>query len=124
MYSKTNMPKIPASIRCGRRGSCVPVALYCLPQLVEGRDFITEGDVSFGSSLQQQHTWMLIDGVIFDPTIIQFRRFKEFSAGTRYDSVLIMSPSQYRVSWLSQKSPWWRERLQLFGLPETSWAFA
>jgi hypothetical protein len=124
MYTSANMPDIPASIRCGRRGSCVPVALYCLPQLVEGRDSIVEGWVSFGSSGNQQHTWMHVDGVIFDPTIIQFRRFKEFSAGARYDSILIMPPSQYRDQWLSQKSPWWRYRLQLFGVPSTSWAFA
>jgi len=91
---------------------------------VERRDFIVEGWISFGSSGRQEHTWMQIDGVRFDPTIIQFRRFREFSAGPRYESVLIMPPSQYLDRWLFQKSLWWHERLRLFGVPATNWAFA
>lgn len=122
--SVPRIPEISPLIRCSRRGSCVPAALYCLPQLVEGRDFILEGWISFGSSGRLEHTWMQADGVRFDPTIIQFRRFGEFSAGPLYQPAFIMPPSQYRDRWVSQKSLWWRERVQLFGVPATNWAFA
>jgi hypothetical protein len=124
MPSKIIMPEIPVSIRCSRRGSCVAAALYCVPQLAEGQDLILQGYVSFGSGREQEHTWMQVEGVIFDPTVIQFRRFKHFSDGPNYVCVRSMRPSEYRASWLSLKSTWWRERLEFFGVPATCWAFA
>lgn len=124
MSTAINLPEIPASIKCGRRGSCVPVALFCVPLLVEGRDFVVEGCVSFGTG-KQEHTWMLIGGKIYDPTLIQFRRFKSYSAGPTYTSHAMWSPTEMRqIIWASKKSDWWRERLASFGIPLTSWAFA
>lgn len=122
MTSNVVLPFIPASLRCDRRGSCVPVALYCLPKLVEGRDFIVEGWVSFGGR-KQDHTWMTVAGELYDPTLIQFRRFKMFHRGPAYTIGATYSPAEYRGFWYCTKSSWWRERLQDFGVPRASWAF-
>lgn len=121
--SRTKLPEIPASIKCGRRGSCVPAALYCLPQLVEGRDYIVEGWVSFGGR-KQEHTWIVIYETIFDPTIIQFRRFRHYPAGPQYITKLRHTPAEMRVIWRATKSLWWRERLASFGVPRCCWTFA
>lgn len=118
-----NQPAIPASVKCGRRGSCVPVALFCLPQLVESRDFVVEGWVSFGTG-KQEHTWMLVDGKVFDPSLAQFRRFKSYAAGPAYTARVVWSPSEVRRIWASTKSDWWRRRLSTFGVPRSNWAFA
>lgn len=123
MATTLSLPEIPASIQCGRRGSCVPVALFCLPQLVMGRGFFVEGWVSFGTG-KQEHTWMLIDGEIFDPSLVQFRRFKNYAAGPTYTARVVWSPADVRYIWAGKRSAWWRERLTSFGVPRTSWAFA
>ena len=69
--------QLPKSFRCWRRSSCVPAAIVLLPQLQHSRDFIIEGYVCLGNDPRRhEHTWMEVDGAIFDPTLIQFRRFR------------------------------------------------
>lgn len=123
MTTTIRVPEIPASIQCGRRGSCVPVALFCLPQLVMGRDFVVEGWVSFGAE-KQEHTWMLIGEEVFDPSLVQFRRFKNYMAGPTYTARVVWSPADVRHIWAGKKSAWWLKRLASFGVPRTSWALA
>jgi hypothetical protein len=123
MASATNLLEIPASIRCDRRGSCVPVTLFCLPQLVEGRDFVIEGWVSFGTT-KERHTWMVIDGKIFDPSLVQFCRFKNYAFGPTYMARFKHTPVDFRRYWDGYKSFSWRARLASFGVPRTSWVFA
>jgi hypothetical protein len=120
--SKSNVPEIPASIKCRRRGSCVPAMLCCLPQLVEGRDFVVEGWICFDGQ-RHEHTWMLIDGEVFDPTVVQFLRFRGFPGGHLYIPKTKFTPLEIKLNWQANKSAWWRNRLASFGVPSTSWAF-
>ena len=73
-------PVIPAAVKLHRRGSCVPTVIACLPHLMDDQDFVIEGRVSFGDrGWIHEHTWMIIDGRIFDPSFVQFEQVKSFS---------------------------------------------
>jgi hypothetical protein len=47
---------------------------------MDDQDFVIEGRVSFGDrGWIHEHTWMIIDGRIFDPSFVQFEQLKSFS---------------------------------------------
>jgi hypothetical protein len=105
-------------VRIDRRGSCVPTALYCIPFLNQERDVIVEGWVSFPPSTRKhQHTWLIIDGELYDPSLVQFKRMRFFSADrVRRSEKQRMSPAKYFVSFALALDDFWRERLRRFGV--------
>jgi hypothetical protein len=111
------LPTILNTIKIHRPGSCVPTAIAYLPQLKDGRDYVIEGWVQFGERGQQhEHTWMVVDGQIFDPTIIQFRRLRHYDKGPRRQFSKVMPVEEYRFWWRLSRSPWWIARLRSFGV--------
>jgi hypothetical protein len=110
--------EVPEGVQVWKRGSCVPVAMLCLQHLVYPRDLVVEGYVRFRSDWQE-HTWMEIDGKIFDPTFIQFRRFKGYPRAERKIKNTFPPPYYKQQVEFAMLDRMWRERVQLFGiLPE------
>jgi hypothetical protein len=71
------LPVIPESVKLRRRGSCVLTIIACLPHLKHGRDFVIEGWMIFGDrGWEHQNTWMLVDGIIFDPRSCSLNIYK------------------------------------------------
>jgi hypothetical protein len=72
------LPEIPGTVKLHWRGSCVPTVIACLPQLKD-EDAVIEGWGRFGNhGPMHEHTWMVIDGEIFDPSLVQFEKLKSF----------------------------------------------
>ena len=104
-----------------RRGSCVPAAIEMLPGLIEGRDFIVEGKVRFTSRKWEKHTWMEIDGEVYDPSILQFSHFKGYPR-VEYSVERRLGINEFRAIWQvvagkgSCLRAFWQDRLQSFGV--------
>jgi hypothetical protein len=100
-----------------RRGSCVPAAMVLCRDMVSGRDFVVEGLVRFGSDIREhEHTWVEINGIVYDPTFIQFRRFFRYGS-PQYTVVRRIDVGEYRL--LSRSAlgiGFWRSRLYQFGV--------
>ena len=110
------LPVIPESVKLRRRGSCVPTVIACLPHLKHGRDFVIEGWVSFGDrGWEHQHTWMLVDGIIFDPSLVQFEHLQTFSKPLHRRQGWINTVREYRSN-CADLSRWWIERCLSFGV--------
>jgi hypothetical protein len=111
------LPTLPDTIKLHTPGSCVPTAIACLPQLKDGRDYVIEGWVRFGDrGHMHEHTWMVVAGQTFDPSIIQFRRLKGYDKGPRRQFSKVMPVEEYRIHWQLTRSPWWLARLRSFGV--------
>lgn len=117
-FEVSMLPTLPETLKLDRPGSCVPTAIACFPQLKDGRDFVIEGWVRFGKRGRlHEHTWMEIDGQTFDPSLVQFRRLRNFEQGPSRQYAKIMTPAEYEFHYLcAMVSPWWRARLQEFGV--------
>jgi hypothetical protein len=102
--------RLPPFFDKRRRGSCVPAVVTLLSQLEQGRDFIYEGYVVLDTGKHDEHTWMEIEGILFDPTAAQYRkRQREYIVVKRF------TVSAYREQWRRARSHWWDERVRSFG---------
>jgi len=114
------LPEIPGTVMLHRRGSCVPTVIACLPQLKD-EDVVIEGWVRFGKhGPMHEHTWMVIEGEIFDPSLVQFEKLKSFPKPLQRVAERIMTASEYRRTWRQAISPWWIDRCRNFGVSVSS----
>jgi hypothetical protein len=105
-------------IRTNQLGSCVPTALYCIPDLKDGRDLVIEGTVRFPpSKAKDRHTWLIINGQLFDPTLVQFARRRHFDAAAVIrEEVHRLEPSDYLAAFCVGYNQFWHDRLIRFGV--------
>jgi hypothetical protein len=107
-------PVIPRGVQFWKRGACVPVAML-LSQQMRSDQYIVQGWVRFGRGWQE-HTWMLIDDGPFDPTLVQFKKFKNFPNCQRRIRD-VRTVDEYRFhSRIAMKNAFWRNRVQMFGI--------
>jgi hypothetical protein len=101
--------RLPTGFKRRLRGSCVPAAITLLPQLTRG-DYVVEGYVILANGNEDQHTWMEVCGIVYDPTSVQYR-----TPITTYKISQRFTPEQYRRQWAKARSLWWDNRVKSFG---------
>jgi hypothetical protein len=110
------LPQVPNTVKLHRRGSCVPTVIACLPQLKDD-DCVIEGWVRFGNhGPVHQHTWMMTEEGVFDPSLVQFAKLKSFPKPLQRTPERVMTVSEYRCTWRGAISPWWIDRCRSFGV--------
>ncbi len=110
-------PVIPDAVKLHRRGSCVPTVIACLPYMKDGRDFVIEGWVRFGNrGWKHEHTWMIIGGKVFDPSLVQFEQLQAFPNPLHRLQERGIPVREYRRAWRDALSPWWIDRCRSFGV--------
>ena len=119
--ARTNsaMPVLPKGFKYWWRGACVPAALLVMGQLVEGRDFVVQGMVRFArrdiGACWHEHTWMEIDGEIYDPTLVQFRVLKSFRPDPFRNVVVRFGADDWRRQVAQRDLLFWAARVCEFG---------
>ena len=108
---------LPPTLKLSRLSACIPTVIALLPHLMDGRDFVLEGWIRFSTrGWWHEHTWMQVDGQVYDPSIIQFKRLKTYSASPFRDILRRIPCRLYKEEWMLSINEFWRKRLKEFGV--------
>jgi len=76
-----------------------------------------EGWVRFGNrGWKHEHTWMIIGGKVFDPSLVQFEQLQAFPNPLHRLQERGIPVREYRRAWRAAFSPWWIDRCRSFGV--------